>query len=449
MAAVLAEEAVELALPNLEEDAIAIVTEEVMSFVNWVEQNPQTWSFVAGLLDFAAGVSGSNAAYKDTKFLLDDYDKEVTDTLESGSKRARAEMKAQGINFPQKKVPRLGRKEDVNPTSNPGSESQRNMSSKMDVDGRHGRIGIHDGDTGYVKKHVYQPRIRPKVLALARDQPQVSYPSPWQDFELYGDLRLACSANQSEFNFFPMNTKTQVEDLQSKFRIAIDLADDEKASTASEPFDFSKYDSTVLEIKSWQKLELRNNYNYVVNCSVYHIWCKADNQRGPETMMNDGLHRLQGATTLASAFSSKKHHYVPEDSATFLKHWKISKVERFRLNPGQDTTCFQKQKVLWSNDVLDNTLVASADNLEGLTYGMFVKINGVVGHAGDDAFAVGYAPAYVDIVYSRHYTYRGYGATPFVAIDTLDDSGLLSSNPNIQRSESGPLKATAFNTALV
>lgn len=434
------------------------ISNEVYNFITWADANPQHADRVFQILDGVMKGVSLQVLYSDFKGVFDEYDREAStisnpDSIPRSLPRGKKSQDpvprdndvSEDFKTPrrEKKRAKAGQEDTFDPTAKTLFPDQKEKMA-MNVDKVSG-FAVHDSDTGYVKKQVYKPRIKPLVKALLHNKPQVSYPTPWNGFDEFTDLRLSCLDNEAAFSFFAINTRSEMESLMGKMVRTVDIVDDGKESTATEPFDFHDFNSTVLEAKSWMKLEMRNNYNYVVNVAVYHIHCTESTDRGAVALMNDGLSRLQGDKTLGTVIVANKPHYAPEDSATFLNHFYISKKEAFRLNPGQDTTSYIQKKYIFSPDAEQDIL---NDNVEGATCGFFVKIMGTVGHAGDNADLCGYTPAYLDTVLHKHFTFRGYGANPFVALHTYDVTDIEESNVNLQRSESGPAKATNFNGAL-
>lgn len=434
------------------------ISNEVYNLVTWMDANPRSADIVMNIIDATVKGTQMQVVYNDFKWFFDEYDREAA-PLDMEPKATDPESIPRSLpRTPTKRKPDPVSDDFLTPAKksrNTGSDSNQKAEEieEMHPSGAYPgpyRIirkpyetaGVDMSHSGLKSQKV---RIKKRVLRMAGEAPQVSPPTPYQEFTSYEDQRINSADNRCAYFTYVHNDRTHLDSLMGKFREIIDVVDDENQPTGSDPFDFSIYQNTVLETKSWMKLFMRNNYNYKVRCEVYVLKPRDDLETdiSPDVARKEGLNLVQGFSRTSTVPNLDEPHMRPEDSPTFIKKYFILKKYSVHMNPGQENEIFYKfPKILYS----DSHQSLDGEYLKHATRFFYIRILGSLGHAASSNDLVGFTASYLDTICQFHDSFRAYGANPFLSLQSSDIADIEESAANIQNQYTNIEKETAFNT---
>lgn len=269
--------------------------------------------------------------------------------------------------------------------------------------------------------------IKPAVRAIMKKTMDHGPWTPWQEADELRTIQPTSSTNECGYNSEVILTRSNLTSLMANFRAYVDVIDTNTAPTTFEPFDFTKYPNTVLQLKGWCKAQFRNNYTQDCNILIYWLTNRSDVGTGatPYKCIQEGIKdRAEGVVDY-----SLEPYSHPEDSALFLEQYYVKQKMYFRLSPGEESSVFLRLSHVSYSDDANQAGVETTEWLNGVTHHLLIRQVGTISHDNVDAVGVGYGATKLDVVLHNHFSYRACGINPFHArawkmTDNLDDTNL-------------------------
>lgn len=164
---------------------------------------------------------------------------------------------------------------------------------------------------------------------------------------------------------------------------------------------------------SWTgKAVFRNNYLYPCDITIYLLAPKQDTNNSPGDDVQNGLTQLAnaGITTWAA------YNLYPTDSKRFVQGWKIIKMQKLRLQTGDEMTFHHSENFTYDPKDYANI---------GTTYQrkysrvLFTRCSGVVAHESATPANVGTAPTELDVMATRKFVMHRPCEAPFETLQQV------------------------------
>lgn len=148
-------------------------------------------------------------------------------------------------------------------------------------------------------------------------------------------------------------------------------------------------------------VELKNNYNYALELTVY--WCspKFQTDVAPETEVEAGLD--QRLTDISGELSTC---WYARHSPRFVANYKTHKINQYLILPGEGMTLFTKTG--WRVFEPENQQEHSSVYRRNLTQLLLMRMQGTVSHDNEKT-GVGYSEAKLDVIHTRKYKFKHMG----------------------------------------
>lgn len=222
-----------------------------------------------------------------------------------------------------------------------------------------------------------------------------------------GSKMEATTNNVAYFNYFA-GQKTELEGLFNNEYIV-------RGTAGLNTIDLSSTTAEVHEalINHKNTLEMRNNGIFTAQLDIYKIMFKEGANTDPSVYVQQGLDQLATPATNPETYTG----YYPRYSEQFRKHCMVLSYNRVYLGPGSNKVVYMRTKPHYFA-----TTTFNDNNLPKYTTCIMIRIQGTTGYGLE---GVGYSPANVDVIQTRHYWFRFKGGRQ-VKRYKFDDTGLAA-----------------------
>lgn len=179
-----------------------------------------------------------------------------------------------------------------------------------------------------------------------------------------------------------------------------------------------------IQISSYQRFSLKNNYGLPAKVTIYECYIKADTTIGALSAYGNGLANIPSGL---GAYAKTNPQLYVNDSAELNKLYRVKKVKTAILHPGQGCSVSMNRPMIdYKPAVADNH---TSEFQRALKYGCFmIRIEGLIAHdtTADEQL---HTVAKLDYEWVKVYTVKySSGGNDLHDIEVIDDTSASFSN---------------------